>query len=349
MSLSLTKSGIPNSPSSLLQKPSIRSYFSWSRLRRQLLGLSVAEATFAKRGFQATTPEKQQYLEQIGLTFLEGYHSAIATPQADVLIPELEAIPSDLKGFAYEGSAMGLALLDSLTPWQNPRLPIFLEEDGNAHIYMGYVGLGWALARLPGGIERYLRKLDTPKNGFPDPLLGWLALDGYGFHQGYFYWRDYISNLTQPKHLSVEAAHVFDQGLGRSLWFVRGANPEQIAQTIQRFQPSRQADLWSGIGLACTYAGGVTDADIIELKNLARDYLPEIAQGAVFAAKARQRADNLTEHTERACQILCGVTALAAAQISDRTLEDLSPCASMPMYGQWRRRIQAYFSPEEVN
>lgn len=349
MSPSLTESGIVNSPSCLLQKSSIESYFSLSRLRRQLLGLAVEEATFAKRGFQTTEPQKQQYLEQIGMTFLEGYHSAIATPQTEVLIPQLEAISSDLKGFAYEGSAMGLAIIDSLTPWHNPRLPTFLEGVGNSHIYMGYVGLGWALARLPGGIGRYLRKLETAKNGFPDPLLGWLAFDGYGFHQGYFSWRDYISNLTLPKHLSGDAAQVFDRGLGRSLWFVRGAEPKGISHTIQRFPASRQADLWSGVGLACTYAGGVTDADIAELKILAGDYLPEVAQGSVFAAKARQRANNLTEHTEKACQILCGVTAATAAQMSDRALEGLSPCAPMPMYEQRRRRIQSYFSLEEVN
>ena len=43
---------------------------------------------------------------------------------------------------------------------------------------------------------------------------------------------------------------MFDQGLGRSFWFVNGGNPELIAQTIHSFPDSRQADFWSGIGLA---------------------------------------------------------------------------------------------------
>ncbi|CCQ70177.1 UnbL [Crocosphaera watsonii WH 0402] len=55
---------------------------------------------------------------------------------------------------------MGLALLDRLTPWNTNRIDQFLSQDGEDHIYMAYVGIGWLLARLPGGIQGYLRKLE---------------------------------------------------------------------------------------------------------------------------------------------------------------------------------------------
>ncbi len=127
---------------------------------------------------------------------------------------------------------------------------------------MTYVGIGWLLARLPGGIQGYLRRLQQvgAKGLSPlqklDPLLGWLAIDGYGFHQGYFHWRKYIQGILPPKNLSGYSCRVFDQGLGRSLWFVKGANIHAIEEAIAQFQPQRRADLWSGIGLACGYAGG---------------------------------------------------------------------------------------------
>ena len=49
---------------------------------------------------------------------------------------------------------------------------------------MMHVGLGWALARLRRSVTPYLAQLD--------PLLGWLAVDGYGFHEGYFDWPRYV-------------------------------------------------------------------------------------------------------------------------------------------------------------
>jgi hypothetical protein len=83
------------------------------------------------------------------------------------------------------------------------------------------VGLGWAWARLPGNPERRLPALD--------PLLGWLAVDGYGFHEGYFHWRRRVSARELPRGLSASARRVFDQGLGRSLWFVEGADVPRAA------------------------------------------------------------------------------------------------------------------------
>jgi hypothetical protein len=340
MSSLLTQSEGTNTFNSLNSK---RSPF-LSQLRLQLFGLSPHEATFAKRGFQPTESQKQQYLEQIGRTFLIGYHLAIATPDPKMIVSELEAIAPEIEGFAYEGAAMGLALIDAFTPWNDRRVQQFLAEEGNAHIYMGYVGLGWALARIPKGISRYLTKINICGGSFPDPLLGWLAIDGYGFHQGYFYWRDYIERFTQPKSLKGYAQRVFDQGLGRSLWFVGGAEPQRVARTIQHFPSHRHADLWSGVGLACTYAGGVTEEAIREIKALSRNYRLEVAQGSAFAAQARRRAGNLTQHTEQACQILCGVSAQTAAGVTEQALVGLLGTEEKPMYEQWRERIQLYFS-----
>src|ERR1039457_1019400 len=77
----------------------------------------------------------------------------------------------------------------------------------------------------------------------------------------------------------------FDQGLGRSLWFVEGADASRIAAAISSFPKARQPDLWSGVGLACAYAGGRDQAHLELLRETAGPYVAQVAQGAAFAAK----------------------------------------------------------------
>ena len=304
---------------------------------KYFLSISWNEVKFPKRGFHLSTLKIQAHLEKVGVSFLQGYHFAIAANRnLTSLLPQLDNIDPEYRGFAYEGAGMGLALLDCLTPWNNNRLQDFLNSSASAHIYMIHVGAGWAWARLHRNFERNLKALD--------PLLGWLALDGYGFHQGYFYWPKYIDKQQIPHRLSLEAQRVFDQGLGRSLWFVKGAEPDRIASTIQAFDSSRQADLWSGLGLACAYAGGVDESSLQRLKTLASPFLAHLAQGVAFAAKARLRAGNPSERTAIACEILCGLTPKQAAQITDLALENLPIKQSQPSYELWRQRIQANFS-----
>ena len=83
---------------------------------------------------------------------------------------------------------------------------------------MVHVGVGWVWARVPFGFRRRQRRLD--------PLLGWLAFDGWGFHEGFFHWPKYIAGQPAPKKLKGYERRVFDQGLGRSFWFVNGGNIE---------------------------------------------------------------------------------------------------------------------------
>jgi hypothetical protein len=312
-------------------------------LRRRLFGLSLDEVTFTRRGFHESSRGARERLEQSGRAFLQGYHAALEEDELQVLALRLNAISPELRGFAFEGAAMGLALLDYLTPWRTNRWQCFARDPGNPHIYMVHVGVGWAIARLPWlrrNIQRPLTQLD--------PLLRWLAVDGYGFHEGYFAWPRYIRHKASPAHLSGYALHVFDQGLGRSLWFVEGADVGRIPATIAGFPTGRQADLWSGVGLACAYAGGVDRMALEALRVAAGPDAPNLAQGAAFAAKARERAGNPTSHTELACQVLCDLPVEQAARITDLALQDLPADSAVPAYEVWRRRIHSEFAAEMV-
>ena len=300
--------------------------------RRRFLGLSPTEASFAARGFLAGEENARQRLEQIGNTFLSGYHAALEETGFIPLARRLEGVEAELRGFAFEGAAMGLTLLDCVTPWRKDRWSTFTERMAQPHIYMMHVGLGWALARLRRRVMPYLGQLD--------PLLGWLVVDGYGFHEGYFGWPRYIAQRAIHARVDGYERRVFDQGLGRSLWFVKGADVAAVASAINAFPFSRRDDLWSGAGLACAYAGGCGRAAIESLRAAAGSHLPALAQGVAFAAKTRQRAANLTPHTEAACRVICGHSAEELAAITDDALEDLRGENGLPVYEEWRRRIQ---------
>ena len=302
------------------------------------LGLSPSEATFERRGFRAANSAAREHLERVGAHFLKGYNMALEDRGCDALATALDEVDDEFRGFAYEGAALALALLDQLIPWKRTRLRAVMKGPGAPHIYMLYVGAGWSLARLRLGAEV----------AEPNPLLRWLMFDGYGFHEGYFRWPMYVRERRRPKRLEGYARRAFDQGLGRSLWFVEGADVRRIAATIDGFHAARRADLWSGVGLACAYAGGVGAATVAELQQAAGDYLGEVAQGAAFAAKTRQRAGNPAEHTETACRILCGLSADEAARVTDVELTGLAAEGSKPAYEVWRERIRVRLGREVV-
>jgi enediyne biosynthesis protein E3 len=304
-------------------------------VRRSVLGISLDQATFQRRGFHPGTLGRRAHLEQIGLTFLHGYNLAITHGRPEPLAELLMSVPNNSRGFAFEGAAMGLTILDCLTPWQRDRFNRFLCGPAGAHTYMAHVGVGWACARLRRPVDRAPVHLD--------PLFRWLALDGYGFHQGYFHPRRFIDRQVPARELSGYARRAFDQGLGRSLWFVLCADIRRIGEAIARFAAGRRPDLWSGVGLACAYAGGVDTPTIAALAAAGSSYASDLAQGAAFAAAARLRAGNLVEHTALACEILCGMPAVDAAAVTEQARVGLPSTSATPAFETWRRRIASRF------
>ncbi|HVF88521.1 MAG TPA: DUF1702 family protein [Blastocatellia bacterium] len=308
------------------------------RLRKLILGISEAQASFARRGFRSGEPDLRRRLEKVGRTFVHGYNMSLVEDNLQTLAGELDLVELEFRGFAFEGAAMGLALLDYFSIGSRNRFRSFLDGPGQSHAYMLHVGAGWALARLPLNVSRFLSRLD--------PLLGWLALDGYGFHEGYFKWKRSFEKRAVPGRISGYAVRAFDQGLGRSLWFVGCADLGSIVAGIGGFPSCRRGDLWSGIGLACAYAGGANRRALYRLRDAAGPYTAQVAQGAAFAAKARERAANPAMHTELACEILCGLSAEEAAAVTDLAIENLSATATEPVYEMWRQRIQTRFAKE---
>jgi hypothetical protein len=304
-----------------------------------MLGISPEATGFDTRGFRGGGGGMRNRIESIGSIFTQGYSAALEEGDLKSLSSRLEQVDLEFRGFAYEGAAMALALLDRLTPFGGIRLRDFLEGSGAPHTYMVHVAVGWAAARLPGKLERAMKPLD--------PLLRWLVVDGFGFHEGFFRWPKYIEGQSPPRRVSGYACRVFDQGFGRSLWFIEGGDPERLRHTIDSFAPARRGDLWSGAGLAITYAGQATPAGLQYLRAAAGSCQPQLAQGSAFAAKARVRAGNVVPYTQEACAVLCGLAPEAAAQVTDDALENLPTNQAEPAYELWRRRIQQHFTQHQ--
>lgn len=306
-----------------------------SRALRRLFGISLDEVGFERRGFRGGTPETRARIEKVGLSFLAGYHAALEEERTDDLERRLREVEPEFRGFAFEGAAMSIALVDTVLPWRRRWRRFMDDAGGDAHVYMASVGAGWAIARLPFGMRSILGRLD--------PLLVWLAFDGYGFHQGFFHWPRSIEGPQEvPRRVEGYGREAFDQGLGRSLWFVDGADVGRIPATVATFPESRRANLWSGVGLASTYAGGVAQQDFEALLEASGPYRSRLLQGATFAAEARCRAGNPVAHTDLACRVYCGLCATEAAELTAETRVGLAEDGEVPAYEVWRRRLQSH-------
>jgi hypothetical protein len=311
-------------------------------LRSRILTPNVSETKLSTRGFHVKSTEARDLLEKVGETFLTGYAYAAEARTPAEAEERLEEIPKRFRGFAYEGAGMGFAILDATPLSRGPKVAGFLAGRGDAQIYLVYVGVGWAMARLP--------KLLWSRIHAPDPLLRYLALDGYGFHQAYFRTDQYVHGQYQDPGFPwpADAPHgyanrVIDQGIGRAMWFVGGTDVDVVTTMINRFPEHRRGDLYAGAGLAATYACGAEEDELRAFRDRAGVYRPQLAQGSAFAAEARVKPGLVVPATEIATQVFCGVTPEQAARISNQSRPDQPIQGDVPAYEVWRRRIADQF------
>src|SRR6185436_13084767 len=294
------------------------------RARTRLFGIPRGEADFARRRFETTHPAARTCLESSGVSFIDGYNAWLSGR----LDAALSNIPGGLHGFAVEGAAMASALLDHVAFWRRDRWAQLLRTRPE-HVYMIHVGAGWATARLKLSLSRAVRRRD--------PLLGWLVADGWGFHQTYFHPGLWATGRRRLPARAGYLARAVDQGVGRALWFVAGADPWRVADRIARFTAERHADLWSGVGLAATYAGGCPPHELDALVDLAGQFRAQLAQGAAFAATARTVAGNLTTPSSVAARALTGCE---AGELHHLAVHHMPTAPYVgPSYEIWRTRL----------
>ncbi|WP_169944068.1 DUF1702 family protein [Microbispora sp. H11081] len=316
-------------------------------LRRLVLAPSLLDVTFAARGFPGSPSEVTRRLEAIPQSVVCGFEWGIDARDQWEVERRLSMIEPELRGFAYEGATMAFTVLDAMGGGRGHRTRDLLLGPGQPHIFLTYIGIGFAMARLPRVLWR---KVMPDLGGSPYyPTMSWLAVDGYGFDRAYFDTRKWVDEQRVPTPYAWEGSpdyflRAVDQGIGRALWFIHGARAADVATAVRNFAGNRQADLWSGVGLAATFAGGCDADGLAGLSREAGEHAPQVAQGSVFAAKARSYAGFVPPHTEVATSALAGLSVRDAVALADDSEVTADPSASVPAYELWRGRVREHFA-----
>lgn len=308
-------------------------------LRRLLMGRSV-ELFNKKWNTDFPEPETlgRQQVKKSAFGFLGGYNKALEFGFSPLLISELDGYNRNLRGFAYEGAGMGLAMIDYTALGKRSRLQEFLEGPAAQYPELIHVGAGFSIALLHKNIHKTLSQMP--------PFYRWWAIDGFAFCRGIFEWKKCVIHQV-TYGLDGYFLRAFDRGLGRWFWFMHDADVMRIVDQLQNFPDSRHADLWSGIGLACTYAGGVNQKQIEFLKESAKSHVSYLALGSALAAKCRLTADHIVEHNDLACSILCNMSTEEVGQLTLHIAKEIkidpdeSVLVEQPIFETWREAIRS--------
>jgi len=278
----------------------------------------------------------KRQLEKIQDVFQQALY--ISTEEGDLVTQEhLQSIDPEFRAVAFEGVAMGLASKDlsagNLQGWRS-----FMRTSDPGYIPHAHVGLGWAIAKrqLPS-----LFFLDTL-----NPLMLYRVLDGCGYYDGMFRQIQTIHNKVKPKYIEEKNLDAYDEGIGRSLWSICKGDHEKIYSLIQDFAPARHADLWRGVGIACSFVGGCSKVTLNALFLSASEHSLQLALGAAIVAKSRIQTNSLTHDSELTCRSWCNLSVMQAKAIAEEP-----PYAIIPddAYKQWLRKMESELLQAQVD
>ncbi|MEU8145802.1 DUF1702 family protein [Nonomuraea sp. NPDC048901] len=282
-------------PTAFLAQDRTESTFSPVRGLRKLLLKEQSEADLARRRFRLRQGHSRAAVEGAERSYLFGYNAALSD-EAD----RIDEVAPEQRSFAYEGAGAACTVLDLLTMTRGRRLHELLAGPAQLHPYAVHLGAGrgYALLRVRPmwGVRR------------AHPLFRWLAVDGFGFQRSLTRADRMVGERAMPDLLTRSHCAIFDQGLGRLLWYHECASPDDVAARIAAYPAGRRADLWSGVGFAATHTGGANADELWWLTDHAGadGFRAHLAQGSAFAASARLQAGALPDHVAQAVPILAG-------------------------------------------
>jgi enediyne biosynthesis protein E3 len=314
--------------------------FNTGFLRRFVFGLSIEGLDRFWKEFPGTETETRRWLRLSSNAFINGYNTGLEVGLSHILFSELQAFDVAFRGFAYEGAGMGMAMIDYTSLSNQNLFQQFVDRSPN-YSSLPYIGAGFAIAVLKRDLNRSLSIMD--------PMQRWWAIDGYGFYNGVFHRKQSIEKQKVSRQITGYAQRAFDRGLGRSIWFLFSGDIDGIVQRLAAFPESRRADLWAGIGVASTYAGGVDRATLEKVKAAAGIYASYLPLGSSLAANARYQANNIVEHNNLACSVYCGMSAESAAKLTlaveqEQLIDKQEPVFTpTPVFETYRETIRSQF------
>lgn len=249
-------------------------------------------------------------MEKIKTLFQETKDSALAVNDIQTLVKEIENSDNEFRSVCYEAISMALAEKDIaennlLNNWKT-----FLNKYAQAHATQFHVGLGWALAKENQEISTFINLIE--------PIMISKVLDGIGYYDGIFRNRQTIRLKKTNEKIESDQLKHYDQGVGRSIWYNCTGNIEKCKETIETFDQDRQANLWIGIGIACTYVGGADENLLKNIYTLSGKHSSELCKGALMVIKARTDANTIQPDTELVCQTWLSTTTNEALEMLNK-------------------------------
>ncbi|CAN5538354.1 hypothetical protein BH10BAC1_BH10BAC1_09700 [soil metagenome] len=246
-------------------------------------------------------------MERIQTIFHDSQELVSQNKSITELVTHLETTDKDFLPVAFEAAAMAMALKDfssgdAILNWQT------LLNSSKKFACQIYLGMGWAVAREKRNIISFIDELNRN--------MQFRIWDGCGYFDGVFRQRQTVKGQKRLEHIQAKDYQAYDEGLGRSLWYICKGDEKKLEELLQQFAPDRHADLWRGIGIACSFVGGFEEAALKNLLLIAGHHSIQLGIGAAMVAKSRIESDCKTEDIELACTIFCNLNAQEAMNIT---------------------------------
>jgi enediyne biosynthesis protein E3 len=272
---------------------------------------------------------RAQILRDVANTFLDGFMVAMEAPGQSVQ-KEISTLPKTERGVCYEGAAAGKTVRDLTANNDLYEASALLREE-ESYSFLLYLGIGEAMAQL---------KLPPQLcNAVAKERWSGQIIEGYGFFDGYFNWYDALVHQKYPQGLEPGLKAAYDQGIGRAIYFVTNCDPVQMRDMIACYAPERRSEIWSGAGIPVAYVGGLSERELKKFLNFAGPYRAELMQGVLLGASARARQNVIPDHTELACNVMCGDSTLDAVNYTDRLSQLLTDREQYSMF-EWQTLVR---------
>jgi hypothetical protein len=172
-------------------------------------------------------------------------------------------------------------------------LPEFLKR-AKKHTKQVLIGIGWAIAQ-----EKNRSLIFTEM--FDEAML-YSIWDGCGYYDGFLRQRQTIKNQNRLTYIDPKDYKAYDEGIGRSLWYLSKGDTEKVQKMVQGFSVDRHSDLWRGIGIACSYVGGFDESTLVSLRISAGEHAKQLYIGNAMVKASRMEAASPTIDMEVACR-----------------------------------------------
>lgn len=273
-----------------------------------------------------------QNTEKIQIVFLDAQLFYATHDNMHALIEYLEKTEPEFRSIAYESVSMAIAIKNFEAGTFPAGWLDFANGKALLHTAQVYVGLGWAISKLN------LPFLETVK-GLHTNLYFRIA-DGCGYYDGSFRRRPTVLSQQLPAYLPDAAMPIYDQGVGRSIWYTAKTDINKIHSVIETFAANRQADLWRGIGIAVAYVGGCSEEDLKTLLEYSGKNGSQLACGAALAARSRMQANTMTADTDRCSRLWFMLTKDELNEFSTVSVDGAAGMDNESGYISWIKQIE---------